>query len=321
MTGARSTLLRAFILVAAAMVLFPPYHHTSSRLPDGRWTEKPLGGLIWEQWKPRERTWKTLPNSEPQTYIEQRTRGWTFVGAIPERSRDLRKLGLQFFVVTVVFVAAFALAPRKRSSNKRSDAQHSPGPSEAARFEPPRHDPNSGGQTDTERAVAAFHVLNHLLSDLLVASRIRDLFFEGLNPPPPPMILAGVNRVCLSTLFLALCKWAEFYDAFHDLIPDAYRKGARDLRDVVKKRRIVDFRNRFVGHILDKRKGRPLTLGEIDESVEAIVRGDQDAFVRWCNDRNPVANLYPDTVVGIIETIRDGIRDGYGLTMGDLERG
>lgn len=61
-----------------------------------------------------------------------------------------------------------------------------------------------------EGASHAWIVLNHLLSDILIAVRMRGHMLAEVRPKPPPAVASGINRVCLSALFLALCKWVEF---------------------------------------------------------------------------------------------------------------
>ena len=120
----------------------------------------------------------------------------------------------------------------------------------------------------------------------------------------------------LSYLFLTLDKWTEFYERFHDVIPDDCRSECKSLVKEVHRRKIKGFRNTFVGHIWDKKQGRPLTGAEIEAAADAIVDGDEDAFSTWCNNREH--NEYPDTVVSIVEHTRDRLSEDYMLTESEL---
>src|SRR5439155_9112883 len=84
----------------------------------------------------------------------------------------------------------------------------------------------------------------------------------------------------------------------------------------VERRQIRRFRNTFVGHIWSKKLSRPLTQDEIEAAVQKIVEGDQDAFALWCN--NHEANVYPATVISIVERTRDRIRENFNLSEAEL---
>ena len=122
--------------------------------------------------------------------------------------------------------------------------------------------------------------------------------------------------MCLSRLFLTLDKWAEFYARFHHVVPADCRGACKQLVKEVARRKIRSFRNTFVGHIWSKKSRRPFTQDEIGAAVLETVEGDQEAFVRWCN--NHEANVYPTTVVSIIERARDRIREEFGLSEAEL---
>ncbi len=166
-------------------------------------------------------------------------------------------------------------------------------------------------------AIHAFHILNYFVGDLVAASQVRRLFQSpGVTSKVSPATIACVNRMCLSYLFLTLDQWAEFYDRFHFVIPADCRADCKWLLKEVRRRDIKRFRNTFVGHIWDKKLSRPLTGPEVEAAAETIVEGDQDAFSAWCNNHD--GNVYPDTVVSIVEHTRDRIREEFDLTESEL---
>ncbi len=172
---------------------------------------------------------------------------------------------------------------------------------------------NGSVTTDRQKAIYAFQILNYFVGDLTTACHFRALYqISDIKKMALPEVLSGVNRLSLSSLFLTLAKWGEFYDLFLSVIPKDCREACRSLRNEVDRRGIKQFRNKFVGHIWDKKKGRPLTNPEIESFVATIVDGDQDAFCEWCN--TPGGNVYPDTVVSIIERTRDRISEEFALT-------
>jgi hypothetical protein len=168
-----------------------------------------------------------------------------------------------------------------------------------------------------QNAIHAFHILNYFVGDLVAASQVRRLFRSpGITRKVKLDTVACVNRLSLGYLFLTLDKWAEFYDRFHDVIPDDCRSVCKSLCKEIRRRRIKEFRNTFVGHIWDKKRGRALTGMEIEAAADAIVEGDQDSFSAWCN--NHERNQYPGTVVSIMEHTRERIREEFDLTDDEL---
>jgi len=168
-------------------------------------------------------------------------------------------------------------------------------------------------------AIHAFHILNYFVGDLVAASQVRRLFQSpDVTSKVSSTTVACVNRMSLGYLFLTLDKWTEFYERFRHVIPDDCRSECKSLFKEVRRRKIKGFRNTFVGHIWDKKRGRPLTEIEIEAAVDAIVDGDQEAFSTWCN--NHERNEYPDTVVSIVEHTRDRLREDFKLTQAELGR-
>ncbi len=166
-------------------------------------------------------------------------------------------------------------------------------------------------------AIYAFQILNYFVGDLVTASQIRRLFQSSIiTSKVSPATIDCANRMCLSYLFLTLVKWTEFYDRFHHVIPADCRADCKSLLKEVDRRDIKRFRNTFVGHIWDTKHGRPLTNPEIEVAVTAIVEGDKDAFSTWCNDHK--GNVYPVTVVSIVEHTRNRIREEFALTDREL---
>ena len=166
-------------------------------------------------------------------------------------------------------------------------------------------------------AIDAFHILNYFVGDLFAASQVRRLFHSpDVTSRLKPSTVACVDRFSLGYLFLTLDKWTEFYDRFHRVIPDDCRSECKSLRKEIRRRKIKEFRNTFIGHIWDKKRGRPLTETEIEAAANGIVEGDQEAFSTWCN--NHEGNQFPHTVISIVECTRDRIREEFGLTDEEL---
>ena len=169
---------------------------------------------------------------------------------------------------------------------------------------------------ERELALQAFHILNGLLGDLIAAAQVRRCYARASEEGKiRHETFLCVSRMCLSTLILVLCKWLEFYDHFHSVIPDDCHTAANQLGREIRRRSVRPFRNKVVGHIWDKNADRPLTNEEIERSINAIVRDDPEAFVSWC--ASPAAN-FPDSVASIVEHTRSRIEAEFEISDAEL---
>jgi len=167
------------------------------------------------------------------------------------------------------------------------------------------------------KAIEAFRMLNDFVGDLVAGTRSLELFessgFASKIGANTQMIL---RRMCLSHLVVTLSKWAELYDRYKVVIPNATREGCLSLRKEIKARGILDFRNTVVGHIWDSKLNRPLMSSEIDTLLSQVLGDSQQSFLTWIN--NPEGNVFPKTVVAICEATRDAIRVEHGLNDSEI---
>ncbi len=125
-------------------------------------------------------------------------------------------------------------------------------------------------------------------------------------------VIVTVHKMCLSHLVLGLAKFQEFNKRFCKVIPSEHRGDAKGLVRKIEEKGIVDFRNKCVGHIWDNAKERPLVHSEIVARLNQITGNDLGRFLRWVND--PDGNIYPATVVSIVEAIRDAIMRQHSIS-------
>lgn len=171
-----------------------------------------------------------------------------------------------------------------------------------------------------EKAIHACRILNFMVGDLVSAMQMRELFLsESMAKLVGGEAIGCANRICLSYLILTLDKWAEFYNRFHKVIPDDCRAGCKLLLQEIRRRRVKDFRNKFVAHIWDKDRRRPLTSAELEELAQVAFDSDEKAFSLWCN--NPDGNEFPATVLSVVEHTRDRIREDYKLQKDEILEG
>ena len=134
-----------------------------------------------------------------------------------------------------------------------------------------------------EKKDQAIEILVELAEDFITGTRSYDLFesqrFRILikNPSMINPMLNTLRRMTLSHIFMALCKFKEWYDKFKNEIPDDCKNACRAIRQKFEHKGIVNFRNTRIGHIWDNARDRPVTADEIDEIIDP-------GFPRWIHD-------------------------------------
>ena len=171
-----------------------------------------------------------------------------------------------------------------------------------------------------ENAIAAYGVLDYIGRDLIAASEA----FRHFQSPEIRTSLsqhspAYLNRLCLNHIFIALSRWQEFYKKFARYIPKSKRASAKKLNADLERRGLRTFRNGFLAHIWCKKYDRPLTGSEISDAVHKVAGGDFSRFVNWIHDYHAPEGA--ETVVRIVERLRDSFFDEYKLTDQEVSPG
>ena len=160
--------------------------------------------------------------------------------------------------------------------------------------------------TEKDRAIEAIDILNDFIADCIAPVNVfKDYLIKWDGDDSKQSSLVAVYRLCMSQIILTLFKWVEFYEKYHDLIPENMRDDCKMLLKRVKARDIEYFRNSCIGHIWNKEKNRPLHNSEIEELLNKITLNHVGKFMKWVNDSDN--NSYPNTVVSIVESLRDTI--------------
>jgi hypothetical protein len=166
--------------------------------------------------------------------------------------------------------------------------------------------------SDRARAVDAVDVLNDFIGDfitgVMVLREYRKQHYEGKLQVE---LMIPIQKMCLSHLVLSFAKFEEFWQHYHDLVPQEHRDPCKNIRKSMRVRKISEFRNRCVGHIWDNGKQRPLAHSEVMSALAAIMEPDLVAFLDWIN--SPSANTYPLTVVSVVEAIRNALLAIYDI--------
>lgn len=166
--------------------------------------------------------------------------------------------------------------------------------------------------TAAERVLVldAINVLNDIFYDLVAGTMVfqnyQSRFAMGKFPQSG---IVAVQKMCVSQLILGLNKLCEFWKVYHHLVPAELRPEMKALVSELQKRGIREFRNTVVAHIWDKKRSRPRTQFEIIAQLNEISANCPGGFLLWIN--NPDDYTYPNTVVSIIQNLRDKLRELY----------
>lgn len=167
------------------------------------------------------------------------------------------------------------------------------------------------------RAVDAADVLNDFLGDFVTGVMVFREYAAHLQRGKLHLMqMVPIQKMCLSNIVLAFAKFEEFWQHYSDVVPALHRDACKQILKEIRERKITDFRNQCVGHIWNKQKGRPLSHSEVMSALGVMMKKDFPAFLKWIN--NPGSNHYPNTVVSVVETVRDAICTEHGINPEEL---
>lgn len=171
--------------------------------------------------------------------------------------------------------------------------------------------------TDRDSILDAIYVLNDIFNDLIAGTMVFERYQKkfSLGEFSQPGIV-GVQKMCVSHLILGLSKLCEFWEFFHHLVPNELRPEMKSLVSKLQRRGIKEIRNTVVAHVRDRKLRRALTQSEVIEQLNRISDGDPGGFLLWLN--NPNDNVYPKTVVSIVVTLRDHLRDLHDVAADEV---
>jgi hypothetical protein len=162
------------------------------------------------------------------------------------------------------------------------------------------------------RVVDASDVLTELHGNLCIGCGTFRMHFQQFKRREIPLLLmAGVQSMCLQHIVLALTKLIEFWERYHDVVPEEFRAEFKALLKELNRRGVREFRNAAAGHIWANELGRPLVQSEVQERLTRIADGDREKFLQWVFGEQ--VNVYPTTVVSIVEAVRDRLMEVHGI--------
>jgi len=107
-------------------------------------------------------------------------------------------------------------------------------------------------------------------------------------------------------LALTLCKVMEFHGAFRQYLPESLRSELDAINSRIARSRILNYRNKFVGHLLDSKTKKPLDPGDIVSYWEALLDSQsEEEFRRWWWSTRQESDL--NSVAGLMVRISDSV--------------
>jgi hypothetical protein len=172
-----------------------------------------------------------------------------------------------------------------------------------------------------QTAIEAVDVLNDFISDCITPVNVYKNYFQYIIQKIDDInvrnnLLVSINRMCMSYLILTLDKWIEFYDRYNKIIPSDLHSECKNLKKELVAKDIRGFRHKHIGHIWDKKSKRPLYNSEIIHRFNEITQNDVEGFLKWVND--PSDNVFPKTVVSIVETVRDRLAQSFNIDYNEI---
>lgn len=167
---------------------------------------------------------------------------------------------------------------------------------------------------DVNRMVSAKWIFNDMIQELTVASKlIRNEISSGdgrlRELESKTLIKIGINCIAIN-----LFKLDEVFRRYSDIFgffSDDDQDKIRFLRKEIRKRKIIDLRNKYIGHIHDNKTSSTLSLDKGNDFIKEMIGeniGDLSKFCDWvCNFNSN------DCIVSFVTALRDKlIAEGAG---------
>lgn len=140
----------------------------------------------------------------------------------------------------------------------------------------------------------------------IVTQQLRERELPGQTSEDQARYFRTVVSHNYAMLALTLCKVMEFHGAFRHYLPDQLRDELDAINSRVARSRILNYRNKFVGHLFDVRTKKPLEPGDIVSYWEALLEGQsEDEFRHWWWSTRQESDL--KSVAGLMIRISDSV--------------
>jgi hypothetical protein len=173
---------------------------------------------------------------------------------------------------------------------------------------------NSDAKTPRDKAIDAIDILNDLMNEIMTGVDVYKYYLGGYKAKIFSFDnMAGAQRLCFTSIILALNKIREFNKRYLRIVPQGHRGALKDLQETIIQKRIPEFRDHCIGHIWDGETNQPVKHSAVMDRLSLIVGTNPMAFMRWLH-----VTGRRDTVTGTLETIRDALMTEYSVTVDEV---
>ena len=170
---------------------------------------------------------------------------------------------------------------------------------------------------DRDSILDAIYVLNDIFDALVAGTMVFENYQSKHSTGKLSKAgIVAVQKMCVSHIVLGLSRLVEFWENYHHLVPEELRPEVKALVAKIQRKELMRYRNTVVAHIRDKKLGRVRTQLEAVELLNQISDNNPQAFLSWLN--NPSDHAYPNSVVSIVERLRDEIRDAHSVSAAEV---
>jgi hypothetical protein len=142
----------------------------------------------------------------------------------------------------------------------------------------------------------------------IMARRLKDEPLPGQDPGYQAHYFRLVISHNYAMLALTLCKVMEFHAAFRSQLSNDLKEELDQINSRLAQSRILDYRNKYVGHLFDRKTRQPLPQTAILSYWEALLEGQSEEQFRawwWSTRQEPELK----SVAGLMARITDSLHE------------
>jgi len=140
----------------------------------------------------------------------------------------------------------------------------------------------------------------------IVTRQLSGRELPGRDPADQAQYFRIVVSHNYAMLALTLCKVMEFHSAFRSYLAPDLREELDVINSRLARSRILDYRNKFVGHLFDSKTRQPLDQNAISSYWQALLEGQsEEDFRRWWWSNRQESDL--KSVGGLLVRIADSV--------------
>lgn len=151
-----------------------------------------------------------------------------------------------------------------------------------------------------------FHELTAHYHNYMLAQQLQDRELPRQSSDAQALYLGIIAPQNYAMLVLTLCKVMEFHTAFRQYLKDDLRTELDAINSRISKSGILSYRNKYVGHLFDKKTGKPLDPQKVLRYWDALLDGQTEAQFRkwwWSTRQEPELKSVAGVMVRIVKSM------------------